>query len=397
MAQIIELKNERLEVAHILNEYVGHYEKTYPLWPEQRKIVSDLIHCRTAYLGGHLERCTHCGVERIQYHSCRNRHCPKCQHMPRERWLAQRKEEILPTTYFHVVFTLPHELNPIILNNKTIMLNILFKAVSQTLLDFGKNKLSAKLGFMAILHTWDQRLNAHFHLHCLVAGGAVSSDWTRWIPCHSYLFNEQALSVVFRGKFMEQMTRTIITRKLPFAGSYQQLKDKLYDKHWVVSVREPIKRPEHVLEYLARYTHRVAIANSRLIELKDGNLTFRFKDRKTNQVKYKTIKAVDFIRRFLLHSLPRGFVRIRHYGFLANRNRKNNLAKIARLFRVSLQTKQRASLKHMMLQLTGVDITLCPCCQKGKMRVITQLPPQYRSRHSTNLIRPPNHHLTATG
>lgn len=397
MAQIIELKKDRIEIAHILHKHVGLYQNLYPLWPEQRKIVSDLINCRTAYLGGHLERCTHCGVERIQYNSCRNRHCPKCQHMPRERWLQARKAEILPTTYFHVVFTLPHELNPIILNNKTIMVNMLFKAVSQTLLAFGKNELSAKLGFIAILHSWDQQLNAHFHLHCLVAGGAVSSDWTRWIPCNSYLFNEQALSVVFRGKFVEQMTRTIITGKLPFAGSYQQLKDKLYGKNWVVSVREPIKHPEYVLEYLARYTHRVAIANSRLVQIKDGNVTFRFKDRKINQIKYKTITAVEFIRRFLLHTLPRGFVRIRHYGFLANRNRKDNLAKIRRLFRLSLQTTQRASLQHMMLQLTGIDITLCPCCKKGKMRVVAQLPPNYRTTHTMNRIRPPNHHLAAVG
>jgi hypothetical protein len=197
--------------------------------------------------------------------------------------------------------------------------------------------------------------------------------------------------------FMEQMTRSITTGKLPFAGSYQQLKDRLYDKNWVVSVREPIKHPEHVLEYLARYTHRVAIANSRLTELKDGSVTFRFKDRKANQMRYKTISAVDFIRRFLLHTLPKGFVRIRHYGFLANRNRKNNLAKIRRLFRLSLQKKQSASLQDMMLRLSGIDITLCPCCEKGKMRVVAQLPPKYRSRYNINRIRPPNHHLKATG
>ena len=234
MAQIIKPEKDRLEVAHILRKHIGHYQESYPLWPEQRKIVSDIVNCRTAYLGGHIERCNHCGVYRIKYHSCRNRHCPKCQHMPRERWLNKRKAELL---------------------------------------------LGAKLGFIAILHTWDQRLNAHFHLHCLVAGGAVSSDWARWIPCDSYLFNEEALSLVFRGKFMEQMTRTILGGKLPFAGSYQQLKEKLYGKKWVVSVREPIKRPEYVLEYLARYTHTVAIANSRLVELKDGMVTFRFKDR----------------------------------------------------------------------------------------------------------------------
>jgi len=397
MAQIIKLEKDRLDVARILSKHIGHYQESYPLWPEQRKIVSDILHCRTAYLGGHIERCNHCGTYRIKYHSCRNRHCPKCQHMPRERWLAARKAELLPATYFHVVFTLPHELNPIILNNKKAMLNILFKAVSQTLLAFGKNEMGAKLGFIAILHTWDQRLKAHFHLHCLVVGGAVSLDWARWIPCDSYLFNEEALSLVFRGKFMGQMSRTVLGGKLPFAGSYQQFKEKLYGKNWVVSVREPIKRPEYVLEYLARYTHRVAIANSRLVELKDGNVTFRFKDRKANQVKFETITAVEFIRRFLLHSLPQGFVRIRHYGFFANRNRKNNLAKIRRLLGLSLlKAEENASIEEMMFKLTGIDITLCPRCKKGKMRLIAEIP-KYGGRRTTKFIRPPNEQLLATG
>jgi hypothetical protein len=396
MTQNIRLKRQQLEVADILHKHIGDYQKSYPLWPEQRKIVSDLVKCRTAYLGGHIEQCNHCGVYRIWYHSCRNRHCPKCQHMPRERWLKKRKADLLPATYYHSVFTLPHELNPIIVNNKKVMLNILFKAVSQTLLAFGKNELGAKLGFIAILHTWDQRLNAHFHLHCLVAGGAVSSDGPRWIPCDSYLFNEEALSLVFRGKFMEHMTCTVLGGKLPFAGSYQELKKNLYGKKWVVSVREPIKRPECVLEYLARYTHRVAIANSRLVELKDGHVTFRFKDRKANQVKYETITAVEFIRRFLLHSLPQGFVRIRHYGFLANRNRKDNLAKIRRLLGLPLlKAEENASIKEMMLQITGIDITLCPCCKKGKMQLIAQIP-KYGGRR-TKFIRPPNEQLLATG
>ena len=397
MSQNIRVKRQRLEVADVLHKHIADYQKSYPLWAQQRKIVSDIVNCRTAYLGGHIEQCNRCGVYRIRYHSCRNRHCPKCQHMPRERWLKKRKAELLPATYYHSVFTLPHELNPIIVNNKKVMLNILFKAVSQTLLTFGKNELGAKLGFIAILHTWDQRLNAHFHLHCLVVGGAVSSDWARWIPCDSYLFNEEALSLVFRAKFMEQMTHTVRAGKLPFAGSYQQLKDKVYGKNWVVSVREPIKRPEYVLEYLARYTHRVAIANSRLVDLRDGSVTFRFKDRKTDQVKRMTLTAVEFIRRFLLHSLPQGFVRIRHYGFLANRNRKDNLAKIRSLLRLPfLKAEQNASVEEMMLQLTGIDITLCPCCKEGKMQLIAEIP-KYSGTHTTNLIRPPNEQLLATG
>ncbi|MES0446748.1 MAG: transposase zinc-binding domain-containing protein, partial [Desulfobacterales bacterium] len=193
MAQIIMPKENRLEVADILRKYIGNYQNQYPLWPEHRKIVFDLLNCRTANLGGHIDRCSHCGMMRITYHSCRNRHCPKCQHMPRERWLEKRKDEILSTSYFHVVFTLPHELNPIILNNKKVMFNILFKAASQTLISFGENTLGGKLGFITTLHTWDQKLNAHFHLHCLVAGGAISKDGSCWTPCKgNYLFNKEA-------------------------------------------------------------------------------------------------------------------------------------------------------------------------------------------------------------
>ncbi|MBW2564968.1 MAG: transposase, partial [Deltaproteobacteria bacterium] len=251
----------------------------------------------------------------------------KCQHMPRERWLEKRKDEILPLNYFHVVFTLPHELNSIILNNKKVMLNCLFTAASKTLLTFGKNELNGTPGFLAIVHTWDQKLNAHFHLHCLVAGGVVSKDKKRFISCTGdYLFNQEALSLVFRGKFMQRMSLACKKDKLKLAAdAYRRLKNTLFTKTWVVSVRDPVKQPEHVLEYLARYTHRVAIANSRIKSLKDGMVTFTVKDRKKNRIEPVTISAVEFIRRFLLHSLPKRFVRIRHYGFLANRNRRTNL------------------------------------------------------------------------
>jgi len=388
MAQIIKLPKPKLEVADILRQHINDYQQSYHLWPEHCKVVSDIDRCRTAYMGGHLERCDNCGTERIMYHSCRNRHCPKCQQMPRERWLEKRKEELLPVDYFHVVFTLPHELNLIILSNKSVMLNILFKAVSQTLLAFGKNELGGKLGFVAVLHTWDQQLKDHFHLHCLVAGGAVCSKGKRWIPCkNNYLFNQEALSLVFRGKYIDLLTRTIKTGKLRFNEKYQQFKDKLYTHKWVVSVREPIKQAEQVLEYLARYTHRVAIANSRLVAMDDGMVTFRYKDRKNNRLKQTAISAVEFIRRFLTHTLPKGFVRIRHYGFLANRNRKDNLNHIRRLLNLPRQLlKTTASLKEMMLKLTGIDITQCPCCNNGRMQLVAEIP-RYCARSPNNLMR----------
>ena len=356
MTQILTPETKRLELAHILYQHMGDYQNQYRLWPEHKKIVTDLLNCRTARLGGHIDRCDNCGTVRITYHSCRNRHCPKCQHMPRERWLEKRKDEILPLNYFHVVFTLPHELNTIILNNKKVMLNCLFAAASKTLLTFGKNQLNGTPGFLAILHTWDQKLKAHFHLHCLVAGGVVSDDHQRFMPATgNYLFNQQALSLVFRAKFIERMGLVCAKQKIKLAAeAYPNLKSTLFAKNWVVSVRNPVKRPEHVLEYLARYTHRVAIANSRIQSLKDGRVTFTAKNRKKKCTESLTLSAVEFIRRFLLHSLPKGFVRIRHYGFLANRNRVANLNTIHRDLKLPTQpAKMQASLEEMMLQLTG--------------------------------------------
>ena len=392
MAPVIKPEARRLAVAHILKKHIAHYQKQYPLWWEHRKIVYDLLNCRTEYLGGHIDRCNQCGAMRIAYHSCRNRHCPTCQHMPRERWLEQRKREILSTDYFHVVFTLPHALNAVILNNKKVMFTILFKAASQTLLTFGDNALGGKLGFIATLHTWDQKLNAHFHLHCLVAGGTVSPDGSCWIPCKgNYLFNERALSLVFRGKFMDLMKIACQRERIKLTGDqYRQLKARLYDKPWIIDVREPVKQPEHVLEYLARYTHRVAIANSRIKALRNGMVTFTFKNRKKKQTESLTITAVEFIRRFLLHSLPKRFVRIRHYGFLANRNRSTNLTAIRQLMGLSEPPdKTVAPVEMMMQQLTGIDITVCPCCKKGKMQLFRKIP--------KGLARPPNPLAYAAG
>ena len=382
MTQIIMPNEPQLQVAEILRNHIADYQKQYPLWPEHKKIVSDLLNCRTAKLGGKIERCDHCGTLRIVYHSCRNRHCPKCQHMPREQWLEKRKEEILPLNYFHVVFTLPHELNTIILNNKKVMFNILFAAASKTLLNFGENEFNGTPGFLAILHTWDQKLHAHFHLHCIIAGGVFSKDDNKWIACkNDYLFNQDALSLVFRGKFMQRMSDAIKNDDLKFTShSFKKLKNTLFTKKWVVSVRDPVKQPEYVLEYLARYTHRVAIANSRIKALKDGMVTFSVKNRKKNRTELITISAVEFIRRFLLHSLPKRFVKIRYYGFLANRNRTKNLKTIRLLMGLATSdTKQNLPLEEMMQKLTGIDITICPCCNIGKMQLYAELP-KYQAR-----------------
>ena len=392
MIQIINPKEPQLQLADILRNHIADYQKTYPLWSEHRKIVSDLLNCRTPHLGGRVERCDNCGILRVTYYSCRNRHCPRCQHMPREQWLEKRKDEILPVSYFHVVFTLPHELNTVILNNKKVMFNILFAAASKTLLKFGENELNGTPGFLAILHTWDQKLQAHFHLHCIIAAGVVSKGCKRWIACkNDYLFNQEALSLVFRGKFMQRMSNATKNENLKFAGnSYKKLKNKLFTKKWVVSVGDPVKRPEDVLEYLARYTHRIAIANSRIKALKDGMVTFSVKNRKKKRTELITISAVKFIRRFLLHSLPKRFVKIRHYGFLANRNRTKNLKKIRLLMGLAQPAvRDIVPLEEMMKTIAGIDITICPNCNEGKMQFYDEIP---RSR-----ARAPNRLLCAVG
>jgi hypothetical protein len=388
MTQIINRKEPTLQLADILRDHMADYQKAYPLWPQHKKIVSDLLNCRTPHLGGRIECCDNCAALRFSYHSCRNRHCPRCQHMPRERWLAKRKAEILPVSYFHVVFTLPHELNTVILNNKKLMFNILFAAASKTLLRFSENELNGTPGFLAILHTWDQKLYAHFHLHCIIAAGVVSKHDKQWIECkNDYLFNQDALSLVFRAKFMQRMSQACNSEKIKFAeNSYKKLKNTLFTKKWVVSIRDPVKRPEDVLEYLARYTHRVAIANSRIKALKDGMVTFTAKNRKKHRTELITISVVEFIRRFLLHSLPKGFVKIRHYGFLANRNRTKNLKTIRLLMGLAQPVaKDILPLEEMMQNLTGIDITICPCCNKGKMHFFAELPKQ-RARPPNSLV-----------
>jgi hypothetical protein len=391
MSPPIKRPKPKLEVADILRLHIAEYRNTYPLAPDQHRIVSHLLHCRTPTLGGHLERCTHCGAQRILYHSCRNRHCPKCPHVPPERWLEKRQSELLPTPYFHIVFTLPHELNLITLKNKSVMLNLLFKAVSETLIKFGRKELGGTLGFIAVLHTWDQQLKAHFHLHCLVPGGALCKKSKRWIPCkETYLFNQEALSLVFRGKFIDQLRRATQRGNLNLEEADPQLKSKLFKHKWVVSVRNPIPNPQHVLEYLARYTHRVAIANSRLLALKDGMVSFRYKDRQNNILKQTTLSAVEFIYRFVLHTLPQGFVRIRHYGFLANRDRTAHLSLIQRLLKWPPQMRPVThSLQEIMLRLTHIDITLCPRCKKGRMQKIADIL-CYTGKHPYQFIRPPN-------
>lgn len=376
----------KLELADIFREYGAHYRQSHRLPLTHLKVMQAIEVCRTAALGGHIYQCNCCGFQRPVYDSCRNRHCPKCQSLAKARWLDDRKAELLPVPYFHLVFTLPHQLNPLALSNKKIVCDILFKAVSETLLEFGRTHLKGKIGFICVLHTWDQTMGDHFHLHCLVPAGALSSDLTRWIPAdEKFLFSVGALSVVFRGKFLDFLKQAFARDRLQFHGrtshlaegrEFRSLLRLLFDKRWVVYAKRPFSSPQHVLDYLGRYTHRVAISNNRILSADQGRVTFSYRDRKDgNQVKPMTLDAAEFIRRFLLHVLPDGFMRIRAFGFLANRCKKQDLARCRRLLDVDQPSTERVkkSSRELLIELTGNDPFRCPQCQNGIMLPICSL------------------------
>ena len=343
-AKVSSEVSSRLEVADILRRFGPSYAQTHTVSPFEQRIMDNLTACRTASLGGHLEHCTQCGFERQAYNSCRNRHCPKCQTVTKMRWLEARRAELLPTAYFHTVFTLPHEVNPLVLANKRHLLGLLFQSASETLLDFGKRRLQGQLGAIMILHTWDQRLHPHFHVHALVPGGALADQGQRWNPTKStYLFPVKALSTVFRAKYRDGLKRLYDEQALRFTPdtdhlerpeAFQYFVQHVCQKKWVVYAKAPFGSAERTLDYLGRYTHRVAIANSRLVAMDEHGVAFRWKDyRASGKTRHKTMTlgADEFMRRFLLHVLPGGFHRIRHYGLLANGSRKANLARVREL------------------------------------------------------------------
>jgi hypothetical protein len=382
-----------IELADIFRACGESYRRNHPLPVSHLKVMRAVEHCRTAALGGHLEQCDTCGFERPAYNSCRNRHCPKCQSLAKVKWVGKQKSELLPTGYFHLVFTLPHELNPLILVNKKPLLNILFQSVSQTLTQFAKQRLSGTLGVTAVLHTWDQTLLDHFHLHCLVPAGALSFDRKRWVAARQdFLFPVKALSLVYRAKFFDLLKRTFDQNKLLFVGPIAPLADAegfaallngLRKKPWVVYAKKPFGSPAQVLDYLGRYTHRVAISNDRICALYDGEVTFAYRDRK-NQDRRKLMKldGEEFIRRFLLHVIPKGFMRVRHYGFLANPS-KERLSKCRQLIGLAPAPPPlpERSTEELMLILTGIDIHRCPLCQKGMLVRVSEvaMAPQWDS------------------
>jgi len=388
----VPLKRPRWEVADVVRLYGEPYCCDHSLPLSHLKVMHSIEACRTSYLGGHVEQCDSCGFERYAYNSCRNRHCPKCQALTKAKWLEDRKSELLPVGYFHTVFTIPHELNPIALRNKKAVYKILFKAASETLMEFGKNNLGGQLGFLAILHTWDQKLLDHFHLHCVVAGGALSFDKNQWISARrNFLFSVRALSIVFRAKFTGHLIKAFLKGNLIFPGKISMLDDekafllfvnKVKQKNWIVYCKKPFAGPQQVLDYIGRYTHKVAISNHRILNVDHDNVTFTYRDRiNNNTLKSMTLQAQEFIRRFLLHVLPDGFVRIRHFGFLANRYKKDNIQKCREIIGHSEQIPETTEKNYQqrMLELTGIDITLCPCCKTGSMVMVEEIPPQWKA------------------
>jgi hypothetical protein len=365
----------RPELADIFRRYGESYRNTHRLPASHHKVMRAVSVCRTQELGGHLDRCDACGFERPAYNSCRNRHCPKCQPLAKARWLEKQTSELLPVGYFHLVVTLPHELNRLILAHKKNGLSLLFKAVNETLLGFGQRRLRGTVGIIAVLHTWDQILKDHFHLHCLVPAGALSFDHSRWISARkNFLFPVKALSRVFRGKFLALLQQACVKGKIPPANNEIKASRR---KNWVVYTKKPFGSPEKVLDYLGRYTHRVALSNDRILQVENGEVTLSYRDRKDGDCKkIMTLEAQEFIRRFLLHVLPEGFMRIRHFGFLANRSKKQALAQCRKLLKLVPALPQRPdpSAKDLLLKITGVDLSRCPCCHEGTMIAVADLP-----------------------
>src|SRR5207237_736236 len=365
----------RAELADIFRSHGESYRRTHFLPASQRKVMRAVSVCRTQELGGHLKQCDTSAFEHQSYIYCRNRHCPKCQSLAKAKWLQKQTSELLPVGYFHVVFTLPHVLNGLILAHKKILFAVLFKAVSETLLEFGRSRFKRTVGVIAVLHTWDQTLKDHFHIHCLIPAGALSLDHSRWIGARpNFLFPVTALSQVFRGKFLALLQQACGKGKIPAANNEIKASRQ---KSWVVYAKKPFGSPQTVLDYLGRYTHRVAMSNNRILALENGQVTFSYRDRRDkDRLKSMTLDAEEFTRRFLLHVLPDGFMRIRHFGFLANRTKKHALSQCRKLLGLNPASPEisKPSAYDLLRELTGIDLSRCPRCQKGTMIVISNSP-----------------------
>jgi Putative transposase/Transposase zinc-binding domain len=386
------------ELADIFRRYGKAYLEKFgaSVSAAQRRVMKAIESCRTAVLGGHVEVCDRCGHQRVWYNSCSNRHCPKCQSLARAQWLEDRESELLDTAYFHVVFTVPEQIADIALQNKRAVYGILFRATAETLQTIAADPkhLGAQIGFFAVLHTWGQNLLHHPHLHCVIPGGGLSPDGERWISCRpGFFLPVRVLSRLFRRLFLQNLEDAFKSGKLQFFGSLERLRDAhafrsyiapLKRIEWVVYAKAPFAGPRQVLDYVGRYTHRVAISNNRLLDINDGHLRFQWKDYRDNdRQKTMTLSAQEFIRRFLIHVLPDGFQRIRYYGFLSNRHREEKLAICRQLLAMPPAVREKASgellsdggYEALYEKLTGASLRECPICREGRMVAVEILAP----------------------
>lgn len=383
----------KLEVADVFRRYGAAYRTQHgaSMSTAQRRAMSAIEVCRTAALGGHLERCDQCGHERNCFNSCRDRHCPKCQSLARAQWIEDRQAELLEVPYFHVVFTVPEEIAAIAYQNKKVVYGILFHTTAETLTTIAADPehLGAEIGFFAVLHSWGQNLQFHPHLHCVVPGGGLSPDGQQWIPCRpNFFLPVRVLSRLVRRLFLESLQKAFDAGKLKFFAALEPLRERLtFVRHlaraktseWVVYAKRPFAGPQQVLDYVGRYTHRVAISNNRLLDIENDQVSFQWKDYRTgDQIKTMSLSADEFIRRFLLHVLPNGFQRIRYYGFLGNRYRREKLDHCRRVLGMQMPDPHTAAppdkgYRDRYEDLTGSSLRQCPQCQRGRMVSVAML------------------------
>jgi hypothetical protein len=380
-----EKQKPPLEISDIFREY-KHLLGKLPL--SHHKVIQDIMNCRTSVLGGHTLQCDHCGHTENSYNSCRNRHCPKCQYLKQLKWINAREEEILPCHYFHVVFTLSDLLNPLILQNKALMYHLLFKSAAETLKEVAAKpkNLGAEIGCIGVLHTWGQSLIDHPHIHFIVTGGGLNKKQDQWISCRkNYLLPVRVLSKVFRGKYLNYLEEAFANKEIKFCGELEEYQDenkfknlliKTTKKKWVVYSKKPFAGPKQVITYLGQYTHRIAISNYRLVKLEDDKVFFKYKDYSDDSKnKIMSLGVIEFMRRFLLHVLPSRFVRIRHFGFLGNRSKKEKLE----ICKAVLSAKGKDPVKITERAETNLppipvpDKTVCPVCKKGNLSRISMI------------------------
>jgi Putative transposase/Transposase zinc-binding domain len=390
MCTVTHVARKSVELADVFRMHGEAYVQENRLTKAQYQVLNALKNCRTEALGGHVLQCERCHTLHYTYHSCRNRHCPKCESLKAAQWLEARQAELLPVRYFHVVFTLPHEFNNLILYNKRVLYNLLFGSAWETLKRLGADpkRLNGEMGMLSILHTWGQNLSQHNHVHCIVPGGALQSNG-QWKPAKNYLFPVKVLSKLFRGIFVSRLRNAHQNQRLKLPNRltdnfsekhFEQLLNLVMKKNWVVYAKPPFTSPKLLLSYLGRYTHKMAISNYRILACDEQSVTFKWRDyADDNKVKIMRLKPKEFIRRFLSHVVPKGFMRIRSFGFLAHACKAKKIQAIQKQLNFHPpQPSEKKDVASRMLELTGQDITICPVCEQGNLRRIRRIAPTVR-------------------